>query len=90
MASDKSFLKISGVPDPSLHFVALEHVFSFSNKLICSHLNVLIEKVTSENLFSVLIIDELRMEESIPEYCFIDKSHILVVEEKIVVIQEQE
>ena len=90
VASDKSLLKIGWVPDPSLHFVALEHMFSLSNKLICSHLNILVKQVTSEHLFSVLVVDELRVEESITENCFIDEGHILIVEEKVVVIQEQE
>ena len=88
MASDKSLLKISGVPNPFFHVFTFEGICSFLDKFISSHLNVLIEEVATENLLSVLIVYHLRMEEGISKDCFIDKLHVSVVEHDVIVIKE--
>ena len=88
MASDKSLLKISGVPNPFFHVVTFEGICSFLDKFISSHLNVLIEEVATENLLSVLIVYHLWVEESISKNSFVDKLHVSIVEHDIIVIQE--
>ena len=63
-------------------------MLSLFDEFISSHLDVLIEKVTSENLLSIFMVEGLRMEESISQYSFIDEVHILVVEEYVIVVEE--
>ena len=88
MASDKSFFKIGSVPDPSLHIFTLEKMSSLGNKFISSHLDVLIEEVATEHLLSILIVDQLRVEESISEDSFIHELHVSVMEHDVIVVQE--
>ena len=57
MASDKSLLKISRIPNPLFHVFTFEGICSLFDKFISSHLNVLIEEVATENLLSVLVVD---------------------------------
>jgi hypothetical protein len=59
VASNEGFLEISCKPNPFLHLVALQEWFSLLNKLICPHLDVLIEEVTSEYLLSVLEVEQV-------------------------------
>ena len=65
VASDQSLLEISRVPDPSFHVFASEHVLSFGDEFVSSHLNILIEEITSKNLLSIFIVYQLRVEESV-------------------------
>ena len=88
MASHESFLKVSSVPDPSLHVLALEEMFSFSNELVGPHLDVLIKEVASKNLLSVLGIKSLRMKECVSKYGLRNELEVLVMEENIVVVEE--
>ena len=90
MASDESFFEIGGVPDPVFHVISLEKMLSLLDKFISSHLDVLVEKVASKNLLSVLGIKHLRVQESISEHCLSHELEVLVMEEHVVVIQEQE
>ena len=90
VASDKSFLEVGGVPDPVLHLLSFEKMFSFLNKFIGSHLDVLIEEVASKHLLSVLCIQHLGVKESIPKHCLGDELEVLVMEEHVVVVKEQE
>ena len=90
MASDKSLLEISRVPNPLFHVFTFEGICSLLDKFIGSHLNVLIEEVATEDLLSILIVYHLRVEESISKDSFVDKLHVSIVEHDIIVIQEQE
>ena len=90
VASDESFLEVSGVPDPLLHLLALEEVFSLLDKLIGSHLDVLVEKVASQHLLPVLGVQHLGVQESVPEHCLSHELEVLVMEEHVVVVKEQE
>ena len=46
---------------------------SLFDKFISSHLNILIEKIASEHLLSVLCVEELRVHESVSEDGFCDE-----------------
>ena len=65
VASDQSLLEISRVPDPSFHVFTSEHVLSLGDEFVSSHLNILIEEITSKNLLSIFIVYQLRVEESV-------------------------
>ena len=90
MASDESFLEVGGVPDPLLHLLALEEVLSLLDKLIGSHLDVLVEEVASQHLLPVLGVQHLGVQESVPEHCLSHELEVLVMEEHVVVVEEQE
>ena len=90
MASDESFLQIGSVPDPSLHLISSEQMFSFSNELISSHLNVLIKEVATKNLLSVLVIEQLRVHQRQTQHALSCEEHVFIVEKDVVVIKEQE
>jgi hypothetical protein len=66
MASHKSLLEISSEPNPLLHVLTTEQVLSFLDKLISSHLDILIEQVTSKYLLSIFEIKSVRSEEKKP------------------------
>jgi hypothetical protein len=63
-------------------------MFSFLDQLIGSQLDVLIKQVTSQDLFSVFVIDAVGVVEEEAESCFGYELEILVVEEDIVVVKE--
>jgi hypothetical protein len=90
MAPNQSFLEISRPPNPLFHIVGFEEVSSLSNKFISSHLDVLIEEITSKHLLSILSIENLRMYEGVSENCLSDKLETLISEEHVKVVQEQE
>ena len=86
----KSLLKIGSIPDPSLHFLGLEEVFSLSDELISAHLHVLIEQVTSEDLLSVFVVEQVGDREEAPHGQLGRELQVLVVEKDVVVVQEHE
>ena len=86
MASDESLLEISRIPNPFFHVFTFEGMLSLLDKFISSHLNVLIEKVAPENLFSVFVIEHLGVEECVTHYCLGNKLEILIVEEHVIVV----
>lgn len=90
MASHEGLLEISGEPDPLLHLLASQEVLSFLHEFICSHLDVLIEQVTSEDLLSVLVVDQVRSAEQEAESALGHELVVFIVEEGIVVVEEQE
>ena len=90
MASDESFFKVGGVPNPLFHVISLKKMLSLLDKLVSSHLDVLVEKVASEYLLSILSVEHLRMQESVPEDSLGHELEVLVMEEHVVVVQEQE
>ena len=65
-------------------------MLSFLNKLISSHLHVLIEQVATENLLSVLVVQSIRAPEKKTKSALSHKLVVFVVEEGIVIEQEQE
>ena len=90
MASDESFLEVGGIPDPLFHVISLKKMLSLLDKLISSHLDVLVEKVASEHLLSILSVEHLRVQESVPEHSLGHELKVLVMEEHVIVVQEQE
>jgi hypothetical protein len=90
MASDKSFLKVSAVPDPSLHVFTLEKWLPLLDEFISTHLNVLVEKVATQHLLSVFSVEELRVHERVSEDSLCDELEVLVMEEQVIVVEEQE
>ena len=63
VTSDEGLLKIGSEPDEFLHLFSTEKWLTFLNELISTHLDVLIEEVASKDLLSVLVVDEVRIEE---------------------------
>lgn len=61
VASIKSLLHICSEPNPFLQLLGFEKWLSFFNEFISTHLNILIEKITSKHLLSVLKVNELRV-----------------------------
>ena len=90
MGTHKSFLEISGVPNPLGHGFTSKERLSLLDKLISSHLDVLVEKVASEHLLSILSVEHLRVQESVPEHSLGHELKVLVMEEHVIVVQEQE
>ena len=88
--SDQSLLEVGGVPDPLLHLRAAEKVLTLLDKLIGSHLNVLIEQVASKDLLSVFEVLHLGLRKHESEHSLGYEMVVLVVEEKVVVIKEQQ
>jgi hypothetical protein len=86
VASDKSFLQIGRVPDPFFHIITSQHMFSFANEFICSHLYVFIEKVATKYLLSIFIVQGLGMKECISHNSLGNELEILVVEKHVVII----
>ena len=86
VASDESLLKVGTVPDPSLHVLAFEKWLPRLDKFISTHLNVLVEEITSEHLLSVFCVQELRVQECVSEDGLGDKGKVLVVEEHVIVV----
>ena len=65
-------------------------MLSLGDKLVSSHLYVLIEEVAAEHLLSVLGVEELGVEECVSTHGLGDEGEILIVEELVVVVQEEE
>ena len=90
VTSDKSFLKISWVPDPFFHVFTLQEMFSLGDKFISTQLNILIEKVAPQNLLSILVVEGLGMQEGVSHNGFGDELEILIVEEHVIIVEEHE
>ena len=90
VTSDEGFLKISWVPDPFFHVFTLQEMFSLGDKFICTHLNILIEKVAPKNLFSILVVESLGMQEGVAHNCLGNELEILIVEEHVIIVEEHE
>tara|TARA_B110000503_G_C6932574_1_gene323436 strand:+ start:324 stop:530 length:207 start_codon:yes stop_codon:yes gene_type:complete len=65
-------------------------MFSLCNEFISTELNILIEKVAPKNLFSILIVESLRMQEGVAHDSFGDELEVLIVEEHVIVVEEHE
>jgi hypothetical protein len=65
-------------------------VLSFLDQLIGAHLYILIKQIASEDLLSVLVVDQVGAEEKQTESALSHKLHVLVVEENVIVVQKQE
>ena len=63
-------------------------MLSFLDKLISSHLNVLVEQVTSKDLLSIFVIDGVAGPEEESKSALSHELIILVVEEGIVIVEE--
>jgi len=83
-------LEISSEPDPFLHVFSSQEVLSFLNKFISSHLHVLIEKITSQHLLSIFVIDHVRAGEEETKSALCSELEVLVVEEYIIVVEENQ
>ena len=59
MSAHKSFLEYSGVPSPLGHGFTSKDGLPLLDKLIGSHLNVIVEKVATEGLLSILVVDHI-------------------------------
>lgn len=90
VAAHEGLLEIGSEPDPLLHLRASEQVLALSNELVSAKLNVFVEKVATEHLLSVLVVDEVADNEERTESGLGDESHVAVVEHDVVVVQEQE
>eukprot|EP00351_Strombidinopsis_sp_SopsisLIS2011_P003694 CAMPEP_0116878416 /NCGR_PEP_ID=MMETSP0463-20121206/10180_1 /TAXON_ID=181622 /ORGANISM="Strombidinopsis sp, Strain SopsisLIS2011" /LENGTH=186 /DNA_ID=CAMNT_0004526643 /DNA_START=86 /DNA_END=646 /DNA_ORIENTATION=- len=86
----QSLLEISGVPDPTLHLLRLEQMFTLRNKLVSAHLDVFVEEVTSQHLLSVFVVKKVGDQEERSNSEFSGELQVLVVEEDVVVVQEHE
>jgi len=89
VATHEGFLKIGSEPDPTLHVFSTEKVLSLLDKLIGTHLDVLIEEVATEDLLSVTIVEDVRGHEEKSKSSLGHELHVLVVEEDVIVVQEQ-
>ena len=65
-------------------------MFSLLNQLISSHLNILVEKVASKYLLSILVVDNVGTHEEKTKSGLSCELQILIVEECIVVVKEKE
>ena len=81
-------MEIGSEPDPFLHLLTLEQMFSLFNKLIGPHLNVFVEKVAPEYLLAVFVVEQVRDEEGKTECSLCHELQVLVVEEDVVVVEE--
>ena len=90
VTSDECLLEIGWEPDPFLHVLTSEEMWSFLNKLIGSHLNVFIEKIATKYLFPVLGVEHLRMQECISHNSLCYELEVFIMEEHVVVVEEHE
>jgi hypothetical protein len=90
VGTHKSFLEISGVPNPLGHGFTSKERLSLLDKLISSHLNVLVEKVATEYLLSILVVDHVGSQEEHRESDLGRVLHVLVVEVHVVIVKEDE
>ena len=65
-------------------------MFSLGDEFICTHLNILIEKVAPKNLFSILVVEGLGMQEGVAHNCLGNELEILIVEEHVIIVEEHE
>ena len=65
-------------------------MLSFFNEFISTHLHVLVEQVTSENLLSIFVVDQVRAPEEKTQSALGYELQVFVVEENIVVVEEEE
>ena len=86
MASHKSLLHVSGEPYPLFHFLTSQQVLSFLDKLVSSHLYVLVEQVASKDLFTILVVKHVGGHEEKSEGGLGHELHVLIVEEDVVVV----
>jgi hypothetical protein len=56
VGAHESLLEISGEPNPLLHVLGVEEGLTLADKLISTHLHVLVEQVAAENLLAILIV----------------------------------
>lgn len=90
MASDESLLEVSGEPYPLLHLFSSEDVFSFLDELVGAHLHILIEEIATEDLLSVLNVEQVGEDEGQRESALRHELQVLVVEEHVIVVQKHE
>lgn len=83
-------MEISREPNPFLHLFPSEKVLALLDEFISSHLHVLIEKVATEDLLSVLVVHEVTGPEEDTEGYLGHELVVLVVEQSVVVVQEHE
>ena len=90
MGAHQSLLEIGRVPDPLLHFSAVQQVLALLNQLVGSHLHVLVKEIAAEDLLPVLVVNIVRGDEEQREGSLGNELEVLIVEEHIVVIEEEE
>lgn len=90
VGAHEGFLEIGSVPDPSGHGLTSEEGLSLLDKLISSHLDVLVKEVATEDLLSVLVVDHVGGNEEHSKGDLGRVLQVLVVEVHVVIVKEDE
>ena len=88
MSSHQSLFHVGSVPYELDHVLASKEVLTFFNEFISTKLHILIKKVATEHLLSILVVNQIAREERQTQSHLSNKLKVLVVEEHIVIVQE--